>query len=145
MSSTVPPLCLTHLPVEIVRVVDGDTVDVRANWSSHVYRVRLLSDDGGCWAPEVKGLTRVLGIGARDKLREIITIRRGTASLFIPLGEGTSNNPLEMFTTLARILGRVYAGGKSLGEAMVEAGPRFATRTKDERLAYDAAWLKDNR
>lgn len=138
---TVPPLCVTHFPARIVRVVDGDTLDIQPRWSVHHYRIRLLAEDGGCWAPESRGVTRELGQAASAAMSRLIEANPGVCSVFIPILE-EMDNPVEILVTLGRTLGRVYMGHVNLGEELVRMGPAFATRTRDERKDFDAAWIQ---
>ena len=106
----------------IVRVVDGDTVDVEIK---SVVRVRLLD----CWAPESKIDNRVpkekqlqvkeLGLKSKQNLANLCLNKKVTLS--IPLDK---ESHLTKSLTLDRMLGRVWVDGdsKSLSERQVESG-----------------------
>jgi endonuclease YncB( thermonuclease family) len=110
---------------EVIKIVDGDTIDCRVTLD---FRVRLID----CWAPESR--TRDLeekarGLAAKGYMLELADGQ--AVRVFIP-GSGTLGEVL----TLDRILGRVYVltdgepSEADLSFQMVEAG--HATTTKKE-------------
>ena len=117
---------------KVVRVPDGDTVDVEIR---RRVRVRLL----GCWAaesrrdPRVKNridreAAKLRGIAAKEHLRRVALGKR--CVLMIPTqadGDETTSDIGDVFS-LSRALGRVWVDGKDLSELQVERG--YATREK---------------
>lgn len=92
---------------EIVEVYDGDTCTARIDlgfYIHHVQKLRLL----GINTPELKGATKLKGIAARDRLRELIlnkdvyiqTVKddafgRWLAIIYLsPVGEASVNDQL---------------------------------------------------
>jgi len=100
----------------VVKVVDGDTVDIEIR---KVIRVRLLD----CWAPEVHGDSKPQGVAAREHLRMLVDGR--LVKLAIP---SNSEGDLAARFTFGRVLGHLWIDGKNVSEAQVRAG--HATRTK---------------
>lgn len=101
----------------VVRVVDGDTVDVEI---SRTVRVRMLD----CWAPETRGESRPQGIDSKRHLSELLPPDR-MVTLHVPTD---ADGNVSKIWTFGRVLGRVYAADTDLSEAQVDAG--HATRTK---------------
>ncbi len=107
---------------KIIKVVDGDTVDVEVKT---IIRVRLID----CWAPESKIDNRVakekqkdvkdLGLKSKQNLTDLSLNKNVLVS--VPISE---KNDLTKSLTLGRILGRVWIDGdsKSLSEHQVESG-----------------------
>src|SRR4051794_3147488 len=122
-----PPIGIC-LPCLVDEVHDGDTLYVRvvdphsgqAQATSH--HVRLLD----CWAPEVTGAQKPLGLKSREALAKIVH-SSVELLLFVPLTEGWSFLTL---TTMGRLLGRVFADGHDVSELMVAQG--FAGATKEQ-------------
>ena len=114
-----PPLGITARAV-IERVVDGDTVDV---FMTIPVRVRLLD----CWAPEVTGVEKLVGIKSKEAL-ERIAPRGSHVRLHVRTGQVDA---MLGVLTFGRVLGHIYREGESetLSELMVAAG--MATATKD--------------
>jgi endonuclease YncB( thermonuclease family) len=114
-----PPLGITARAV-IERVIDGDTVDV---FLTIPVRVRLLE----CWAPEVTGVEKLVGIKSKEAL-ERIAPRGSHVRLHVPTGQVDA---MIGVLTFGRVLGHIYREGESetLSELMVAAG--MATATKD--------------
>lgn len=102
----------------VIRVIDGDTIEVMV---PHVYRVRLLE----CWAPEVHGTSKQLGLQSKSHLRNFLQDHGLRGTLSVPCGEDISKA-----MTLGRVLGNVWLDGqeKSLSEIQCEAG--HATKEK---------------
>lgn len=121
------PSASITLPCEVVRVVDGDTVDVELHV---VVRVRLLAGDGrGCWAPESRTTNlaeKQRGLAAKANLEQLAMNKAALVS--VPI---TSDRLIDAFT-LERILGEVYVAGKSLGDQQIKQG--FASSTKGGQL-----------
>lgn len=129
---TCPPYGIC-VPVEVEKVHDGDTVYVRLHDPTTkengltVWHVRLLD----CWAPEInKAKQRAAGLTAKEYLQRLLGDSDDPLSLFVPFPAGTS---LVKLTTMGRLLGRLYLGGRDVSELMVESG--FATK---EKAAKDA-------
>ena len=108
----------TTVACRVVRVLDGDTIEVAVQ---QVYRVRLLD----CWAPETKGETKEAGLASKEHLRQYIAMFRPHGVLSVPCGEDVGKS-----WSMGRVLGRVWLDGqeKSLSEIQVEAG--MATKEK---------------
>lgn len=107
------------LPCRVLRVVDGDTVDVVIPIRA---RVRLLD----CWAPEVRGANLIekrRGLASADYLHALAHDKPGV--LTVPLGDG---NGLSDLFSFGRILGRVQVDGRDLATEQVRAG--HATKNK---------------
>lgn len=63
-----------HYPrVEIVRVLDGDTVEARLDLGFHTFRREILRLDG-VNAPEIRGPEREAGLVAKHRLQSLIEI-----------------------------------------------------------------------
>lgn len=99
----------------IVRVIDGDTIEVEI-----VKRVpvRLLD----CWAPETRTTDKeekLRGLASKARLTEIAKGKHAT--LYVPTSAAGNINDME---TMGRVLGQVWVDGqeKSLSEMQVEAG-----------------------
>ncbi len=117
---------------KVVRVPDGDTVDVEIR-----RRVRVRLRD--CWAeesrrdPRIKNridrdAAKLRGIAAKEHLRRVALGKR--CVLMIPTqtdGDDTTSDVGDVFS-LSRALGRVWVDGQDLSELQVERG--YATRTK---------------
>jgi endonuclease YncB( thermonuclease family) len=110
---------------EVIKIVDGDTIDCRVQFD---FRVRLLD----CWAPESRTLDlaeKSRGLAAKGYMLELADGQ--AVRVFVP-GSGTLGEIL----TLDRVLGRVYVltdgepSEADLPFQMVEAG--HATTTKKE-------------
>jgi len=101
---------------EVVKVVDGDTIDVHLDLGFYVWirfqRIHLAGID----APEPTGATEAAGIAATKHLEEMI----GGKTIIIktlrgeddPNREGSFNN----------WLGLAWLDGKSINDAMVDSG-----------------------
>jgi len=118
-----PPYGITF-PAKVVRVVDGDTIDVEL---TRVVRIRLLD----CWAPETRtrdAQEKLKGFAAKKYLEEYADNRQ--VKVFIPAKPGAKVGDSFSFR---RALGRVWLNGKttSLSQTMVAGG--HATRTRNGR------------
>ena len=103
---------------KVVRVVDGDTVDVSI---TYIIRIRLLD----CWAPEVR--TRDIvekrnGLRSAKYLTEMIGDEE--ALIFIPMGEYIGKS-----FSFDRLLGRMWLDEVDISEHLVEHG--YATKEKE--------------
>lgn len=108
---------------EIVRVVDGDTVEVRL---TATMVVRLLD----CWAPEKHQtrdpLEKPRGLASEAHLKEIC--KPGSkAVVHVPFSPGSKFGD---DTSMGRVLGRVWLAGQeqSLSEIQVESGHAKLTK-----------------
>lgn len=102
---------------KVVRVIDGDTVEVEIK---RRMTVRLLD----CWAPESR--TRDLeekkrGLESKARMEELVGGKPVT--LHVP----TTENLAKLFT-FGRVLGRIWVNDRDVSEALVEEG--FATKEK---------------
>lgn len=102
----------------VVRVVDGDTVEVEIR---KIVTVRLLN----CWAPESRTTDKAekaKGLAAKGEMQRLVG--GGECVLHVPTGGK------ESWISLGRVLGEVWMAGeeKSLSQQMVEGG--FATVEK---------------
>lgn len=124
-----PPKGITT-DCKVVRVIDGDTVDVAI---TRTIRVRLLD----CWAPETRTrdpVEKVKGYESKKYLHNLLrhvfyndlaSRKQKKVTLFIPADE---EGELKDNFTFSRVLGRLFVGGEDVSELMIEAGK--ATRTK---------------
>lgn len=108
--------------VRILRIVDGDTVDVEVR---KILRVRLLD----CWAPEsrTKDLAeKRRGLASKVYLTELANDE--DAVLHVP-----GNEKLIKIFTFGRVIGDLWLAGddETLSEKMIEAG--HATKEKPPR------------
>lgn len=99
-------------PCVVDRVLDGDTIEVTV---TRKLRVRLL----GCWAPEIHGEEKPLGLKSLQHLKELALGSTGT--VFIPTEDARNMGDI---LTLGRVLGHVWIDGSdiSLSDAQVIAG-----------------------
>lgn len=129
-----PPMGIT-VPVELVDVRDGDTIEVRLRGSNYVWAIRLMD----CWAPELhrgpheeRGLARKSAAIAREILE---SADAGDLRLFVPWPEkfnGETINPLSI-ATFDRVPGFIYVGpNQTLNRMMVAKG--LASSTKEGPL-----------
>ena len=105
-----PPIGWTT-QCRIVRVVDGDTLDVEV---TKKLRVRLLD----CWAPETRttdATEKERGLDSAAHLRNAVLGK--IATLHIP-GDTDFSDTL----SFSRLLGRVYVGNVDLSEWQVRNG-----------------------
>lgn len=125
-----PPVPAWTTRAHVLRVIDGDTIEVEVR---RVLRVRLVD----CWAPESRRDPRVpeadrdaerdRGRAAADHLRKLCEGK--PVIVQIPTGEDVASS-----ITLGRFVGNVWIEGdeKSLSERQVEGC--FAELAKPERL-----------
>ena len=126
----VPPKGITT-DVKVVRVVDGDTVDVEI---TRKIRVRLLD----CYAPETRtkdSAEKIKGFESKKYLHNMLTEvfyndlaarKKKQVTLFIPADE---QGEIKDNFTFNRVLGRLFINGEDVSELMVEAGQ--ATKTDE--------------
>jgi endonuclease YncB( thermonuclease family) len=124
-----PPKGITT-DVKVVRVIDGDTVDVEI---TRTIRVRLLD----CWAPETRTKDpeeKAKGYESKKYLHNLLkqvfyndlaARKQKKVTLFIPADE---QGELKDNFSFSRVLGRLFVSGEDVSELMIEAGK--ATRTK---------------
>ncbi len=122
-----PPVPQLTIPCQVVRVIDGDTIEVEIRTR---FNVRLLD----CWAPE-KHQTDVagekpLGLASEAAMKALAEGKAGIVSIPLPSSPETS---LASVFTLGRVLGRVSVEGADLSEQQRKSGHAFAT--KDELQA----------
>lgn len=100
-------------PCSIVRVMDGDTIEIIVTKS---IKVRLLS----CWSPEVHGEEKPEGIKAKKHMEKMALGNTGT--LFVPTEDARTMSDI---ITLGRVLGHVWTDDhpeESLSRRQVDAG-----------------------
>lgn len=109
---TQPALGLTARAA-VIRVVDGDTVDVMLMLPA---RVRLID----CWAPEITGAEKLKGQAAKEQLEKMAPVG-SRVRVHVPTGEADA---LGDVLTFNRVLGHMWREGDeaSLSELMVAAG-----------------------
>lgn len=109
-------------PAKIVRVLDGDTVEVEIR---RVVRIRLLD----CWAAETRTTDlqeKKKGLEAKEYLKELSLNKDAVISVPIE-ADGKFGDSMSM----GRVLGKVRIKEGDLSEIMVEKGYAFKTK-KDE-------------
>lgn len=113
---------ITHR-AKVVRVLDGDTIEVAVSLTAHV---RMLD----CWAPEVHE-TKTPGEKARGieskKHLEAICKPGVDVIVHVPFGK-TPRFGDDM--SMGRVLGDVYVEGWSMTLAEVQVQAGYATKTK---------------
>ena len=112
-----PPYGL-HMPVELVKVRDGDTIVVRRLGSSLEWPVRLLE----CWAAE-----KYTDDGKEAKAYLETLIAGEQLSLYVPF-DGVERSVMDLFT-FDRVLGYIYTSKGDLSELMVSAGQATKEKT----------------
>ena len=124
-----PPKGITA-DCKVVRVIDGDTVDIEI---TRTIRVRLLD----CWAPETRTrdpVEKAKGYESKKYLHDLLgqvfyndlaARKQKKVTLFIPADE---QGELKDNFTFSRVLGRLFVSGEDVSVLMIEAGK--ATRTK---------------
>ncbi len=100
----------------VVRVVDGDTVDVDIDLGFYIWikkqRIRLLGID----APELKGETRPEGVAATDHLKSLIEGK----SIILRTVKGSDGADRD--DSFGRWLGTVYVGDIDVNAEMIRSG-----------------------
>lgn len=117
-----PPYGVTF-PAKVVRVVDGDTIEVEV---TRTVRIRLLD----CWAPETRtrdAEEKLKGFAAKAFLEE--RIQNKNVKVYVPVEPG---GKLGDSFSFRRALAHVWLDGEgqSLSETMVNSG--HATRTRND-------------
>lgn len=95
---------------ELVRVIDGDTLEIRIDTGfgdTHRERIRLLGVD----APEVVGATRAAGLETARRLAEFL---RGRELVVV--------TEMERVDGFRRFLGTVWADGTNINQWLVAEG-----------------------
>jgi endonuclease YncB( thermonuclease family) len=106
---------------EVVRVIDGDTVDLSI---TRYLRVRLQD----CWAPETRTrdiVEKQKGIAARSFLMTRLDGKEVT--LFIP---ADNEGELKDIFTFGRVIGRIFLEDQDISSLMIEAG--HASKNKEK-------------
>lgn len=108
----------------VTDVHDGDTITVEMTYSINV---RLID----CWAPEIKGKEKELGVKSKDHLNSLV--KKGDKVLVeVPL-----TNHLSSSLSLGRVLARVYkdvdGDGKNDDLSTVMVNDGFATKNKSQK------------
>ncbi len=118
-----PPKGITT-DCKVVRVVDGDTVDIEI---TRTLRIRLLD----CWAPETRSSDpneKAKGYDSKKYLHNLLNEKfyndlaarkSKQVTLFIPADE---KGEIKDNFTFSRVLGRLFVDGQDVSELMVKAG-----------------------
>lgn len=119
-----PPIGWTT-PVRIVRVIDGDTVEVEITRRLHV---RL----DQCWAPESRTTDaheKRLGLAAKANLEALLAGR--TATLYIPADRDQS---ISNVFTLSRVVGTIWTDDDpaSVNRRQVDHGHAWTTKAAQQ-------------
>ncbi len=100
----------------VVRVIDGDTIDVDIDLGFYVWikkqRIRLLGID----APEVKGETRPEGLAATEHLKSLIE----GESIILRTVKGDDGGDRD--DSFGRWLGTIYHGDLDVNAEMIRSG-----------------------
>lgn len=127
------------LPVQVVRVVDGDTLVVRADLGfriNHELKVRLYGID----APEARGPEREWGLLATEHLKKLIEEHRIDDDPASPpwlMAESHKNKSDSFGRWVLRLLGRGgTAGTVDLCRKMVADGHATPANFRDEISPY---------
>lgn len=136
--ASVPPTALAEapaerpaygltVPVRIVRVRDGDTVEVSLRGSDRIYALRLID----CWAPESRGPERTRGLASKANAERLIAAARpDLIAVYIPAPKDSTN--LLAALTFDRIPAWLYLDAKrTLNAEQVKGG--FATKEKQRK------------
>lgn len=116
--SRIAPQLGVCLPVEIQRVIDGDTLVVALHGSAFVWKVRLLD----CWAPELPSKT------GKESLQFVESYLEQAKDVRLHIPLPSKPHDLLGATTLGRVLGFIWVDGKCLNDEIVQAG--YATKVK---------------
>ena len=113
-----PPLGISAR-ASVVRVIDGDTIEVVVSWPMTI----RLKD---CWAPETRGEERPRGLASKAYMESLLS--PGDSVVFFA-GSDSAESLGDMLT-FGRVIGKVWRSTDtmSVGDRMIEAG--FATETK---------------
>ncbi|MEP2120006.1 MAG: thermonuclease family protein [Bauldia litoralis] len=101
---------------EVVRVVDGDTIDVDIDLGFYIWikkqRIRMLDID----APEMRGESKVAGAAATEYLKTLIDGKE------IILRTSKGKDGADRDDSFGRWLGTVYLDGVDVNQQMIRAG-----------------------
>lgn len=122
-----PPFCI-HTRVRVLRVLDGDTVEVQGELFGGAILVRLLGID----APELTAKSpaeRAKAKLARELLERMVRDRK-TCSLLVPLPEKPHYNLLREVLSFGRVLGHLYLDEQTLAadELVREGVAKWSSR-----------------
>lgn len=131
--------------VWLVRVIDADTIIVRLDptTSRELPPVRLLD----CWAPEITGREKPLGLAAKRFAEELL---EGVDTLSLHVPDHVLRDPhtgavdvLGALGTFKRLLAHVFIDSQTtLAERLIAAGHAFPT--KDALAAHVQAALPEH-
>lgn len=114
------------LPVELSRVIDGDTIEVHRLGSNAVYKVRLLD----CWCAEMNTED-----GRRAKQYAESVLRKAKelyVSIYFDSLDGDLIDVVGKLTTMGRVLGDIWVDDDTtLSQVMVNGF--HATKTKQKK------------
>jgi micrococcal nuclease len=100
----------------VVRVVDGDTIDVDIDLGFYIWahnqRIRLVGID----APEVRGASKEVGDRATAFLKALIEGK----TIILKTVKGTDNADRD--DSFGRWLGEVYLDGQNVNQMLIESG-----------------------
>ena len=112
---------------DVVRVVDGDTIDVDIDLGFYVWmrsqRIRLLGID----APEMHGETKAAGDAATEYLEGLI----GGKTIILHTVKG--KDEADRHDSFGRWLGVVYLNGVDINEEMLRSGHAVPPMKADSR------------
>ncbi|WP_210185673.1 thermonuclease family protein [Bauldia litoralis] len=101
---------------EVVRVVDGDTIDVDIDLGFYIWirkqRIRMLDID----APEMRGESKVVGAAATEYLKTLIDGKE------VILRTSKGKDGADRDDSFGRWLGTVYLDGLDVNQEMIRAG-----------------------
>lgn len=107
-------------PVEVTRVIDGDTIEVSF---TKKFIVRITDENGTFNTPELKGRQRDRGVQAKNRLEELL--KTGEVLLFIPTD--SAKDVGDLFCIGGRVVGHIYIKGQDIAELMTEEGYNCAS------------------
>ncbi|WP_090881172.1 thermonuclease family protein [Bauldia litoralis] len=101
---------------EVVRIVDGDTIDVDIDLGFYIWirnqRIRLFDID----APEVNGATKAAGVAASEYLEKLLDGK----TVIIRTVKGKDGADRD--DSFGRWLGTIYLDGLDVNQEMIRAG-----------------------
>jgi len=123
-------------PCRIIRVRDGDTVEISIAQSTWVWALRLLD----CWTPEKNRATeKTAGLAAKQYAIQLCA-KAKKPSVFVPFTRHLAN-PLK-FVTFDRVPAVLYLDDRhTLNGEMVRAGYAAETKEAQKRLKFDRKGL----
>jgi endonuclease YncB( thermonuclease family) len=113
-----PPLGWTT-PVKLVRVLDGDTVEV-------VVERKLIIRISDLWCEEIRGGTakeKAVGFAAKSHAIKLVT-DAGQLVLHVPIEDNDFKDRLSM----GRVVGKLFADEQDIAISMIEDGHGTATK-----------------